>query len=178
MQSSTTGYAQIGGVAGSNWEIHTMKNSSALARLETEHPPRILLAEDDDEFRGFLVDVLTDDGYVVESVSDGRALLDRVAEAISDGKGLEGIDLILSDIRMPHYDALDVVGAMHAAHITVPILLMTAFGARQTHERALRLGAQGVLNKPFEIDDLRTLLGWLLPDRMAAIRNEPSNLAQ
>jgi two-component system, response regulator, stage 0 sporulation protein F len=135
-----------------------MKPSFAQARSLTPQPKRILLAEDDDEFRGYLADVLRDDGYEVLEVSDGQKLIERVAGALSDGSSLEGIDLVLSDIRMPHCDALEVVKGIRSARIEVPILLMTGFGDRRTHERAQKLGVLGVLDKPFDVDDLRTVI--------------------
>jgi CheY-like chemotaxis protein len=135
-----------------------MKPSFAVARSLTEHPKRILLAEDDDAFRTFLGDVLRADGHEVIEVGDGQLLLEWVAGALSDGNDLKGIDLILSDIRMPHFNALEVVTAMRNARIDVPILLMTAFGDGRTHDQAQLLGVLGVLDKPFEVDDLRTVV--------------------
>ncbi len=98
------------------------------------------------------------DGYEVIAVSDGRRLLDRILGALNDTGGLDGIDLILSDIRMPQLDALMIMNGMRAANVRVPVLLMTAFGDPDTHERAVQLGARYVMNKPFEIDDLRMIL--------------------
>ena len=153
-----------------------MKPSFATARSLSERPKTILLAEDDDAFRGFLAHVLRGDGHEVIEVSDGKLLIERVAGALSEGTNLEGIDLVLSDIRMPHFDALEVVKAMHSAMIEVPIVLMTAFGDSQTHERARLLGVLGVLDKPFEVDNLRTvvcnvlfghLVGIAVPDNEA-----------
>jgi two-component system, response regulator, stage 0 sporulation protein F len=144
-----------------------MKPSFALARSIAPIPMRILLAEDDAEFRSFVAEVLRDDGYEVETVSDGRALVERIAQAMSDGDELHGIDLILSDIRMPHCNALEVVKGIRDARLVVPVLLMTGFGDRTTEERARRLGAIGVLNKPFEIDDLRTVVCNVLRGQVA-----------
>ncbi len=127
-------------------------------RNHTQRPRRILLAEDDDEFRGFLADVLRDDGHEVVEVGDGRLLLQRIAVAVTDGDNLEGIDLVLSDVRMPHADAFEVVSGIRRAKIDVPVLLMTAFGDQNTHEQARQLGVLCVFDKPFDVDDLRTIV--------------------
>jgi two-component system, response regulator, stage 0 sporulation protein F len=144
-----------------------MKPSFALARSFAPTPMRILLAEDDAEFRSFLAEVLRDDGYVVEAVGDGGELVERIAQAISDGDELHGIDLILSDIRMPHCNALEILKGIRDARLVVPVLLMTGFGDRTTEERAKLLGAIGVLNKPFDIDDLRTVVCNVLSGQIA-----------
>jgi DNA-binding NtrC family response regulator len=59
---------------------------------------------------------------------------------------------------MPHFNALEVVTAMRSARIKIPILLMTAFADGRTHDQAQLLGVLGVLDKPFEVDDLRTVV--------------------
>jgi CheY-like chemotaxis protein len=133
-----------------------VKSSFAQARTPAERPKRILLAEDDSAFRALLVDVLRADGHQVVEVSDGQELLEKIASAITDGSELDGIDLIVSDNRMPRFHALDVAAALHKASIEVPMLLMTAFGDRNTHQQAQLLGVLGVLDKPFEVDALRT----------------------
>src|SRR5512133_3831991 len=169
-------------IARSGWEIPAMKPSFASARSLTERPKRILLAEDDDAFRLLLADVLRADGHDVIEVCDGQHLLDKIAGALSDGNALEGIELILSDIRMPHFNALEVIAAMRSARIDVPIVLMTAFGDERTHDQAQLLGVFGVLDKPFEFDDLRTVVcnvlfghinGVTVPENDSRHRSEP-----
>jgi CheY-like chemotaxis protein len=135
--------------------MHMSKVFGPLRSL-AERRKRILLAEDDSAFRAFLADVLRDDGHDVVEVSDGQRLLEMIASAIADGDALDGIDLILSDIRMPRFNALEVAASLRSACIEVPILLMTAFGDDDTHQRAHMLGVLGVLDKPFEVDALRT----------------------
>jgi DNA-binding response OmpR family regulator len=125
---------------------------------------RILLAEDDHEFRCLLADTLSNDGYAIEAVGDGKVLLDRIMGAASNGGSLCGIDLILSDIRLSNCDAFEIMKGMRDANIAVPILLMTAFGDQRTHERAAQLGALGVMDKPFELDDLRMVVWHVLRD--------------
>lgn len=133
-----------------------MDSSTAKASPRTERPKRILLAEDDAAFRSFLADVLKAEGHVVIEVCDGQQLLEKVASAVADDSQSKGVDLILSDVRMPRFDALEVAASLRSAEIELPILLMTAFGDRELHQEARQLGVLSVLNKPFEVNALRT----------------------
>ena len=74
-----------------------------------------------------------------------------------------GIDLVISDIRMPGASGLDVLATLHSANQPVPVVLMTAFGDRQTHEQALKMGEAALIDKPFELDELLSLANRLLP---------------
>jgi FixJ family two-component response regulator len=62
---------------------------------------------------------------------------------------------VLSDIRMPGFSALEVMIGLRRALFRTPIVLITAFGDPKTHERAKRLGAALVIDKPFDVDELR-----------------------
>ena len=119
-------------------------------------PVRILLAEDDPELRALLAETLREDGFEVVEARDGHALLDHLADAMSSEGDIDQFDLVVSDIRMPGYSALDVLAGAHWALRHTPVILITAFGDRATHERAKHLGAKAVFDKPFELDDFRT----------------------
>jgi DNA-binding response OmpR family regulator len=107
----------------------------------------ILLAEDDAEFRSLLALVLAGDGYAVEQVSDGAAMLKRVGE-----RG--ALDLIIADIRMPGPSGLDVVSRLRRRGNRIPVIMVTALDDETTQRRARSLAA-AVFHKPFELDDLR-----------------------
>jgi CheY-like chemotaxis protein len=125
----------------------------------TEPRPRILVAEDDDTLRRLITAVLRDDGYEVIEASDGLALLDGIGEAVARyGGGKRAVSLIVSDIRMPELDGLDVLTALRCSSWGTPVILMTAFSSAETRLEARRLGALVVLNKPFALDELRTLV--------------------
>ena len=128
-------------------------------------PARVLLAEDDDELRSLVASSLREDGFEVVEVSDGNALVDRLAEAVAADGSLDGFDLVLSDVRMPGFSALEVMTGMRRMLFRTPIVLITAFGDPKTHERAKRLGASLVVDKPFDVDELRTAIAKLLQKR-------------
>ncbi len=126
------------------------------------HSPRILLAEDDDEMRRFLADILRKDGYNVIEVKTGFELLFMIEKEILNPKDSLGIDLIISDIRMPGTSGLSVLARIRQLDGLLPVLLITAFGDEETHREAKRLGAFSVLNKPFDLDDFRTAVYYLV----------------
>jgi len=128
----------------------------ALSRSTT--PSRILLAEDDAEFREMLVDLLQIEGYEVVAVRDGAELRAHLEAWQQDPQQAASYSLILSDLRMPNGDALQVLESLGARRSQTPVLLMSAFADEELHERARRAGVVGVLGKPFDVDDLRTVL--------------------
>jgi CheY-like chemotaxis protein len=131
-------------------------------------PPRVLLAEDDPSLRSLIATSLREDGYEVVEVPDGNALVDRLADGVAADGSLDGIDLVVSDIRMPGFTALEVMAGMRRLLSRTPIVLITAFGDARTHRRAEQLGAAVVLDKPFDLDELRSTVTRLLAKRWAS----------
>jgi two-component system response regulator (stage 0 sporulation protein F) len=125
-------------------------------------PARILLAEDDSELRMLLTLKLRDAGFEVTEACDGKDLLERLIQAASsDGRGAP-FDLVLSDMNMPHFNALDVMIGARSCLTTTPVVLMTGFPDAHTREQAQRLGATAVLDKPLRLDDLSATLVQIL----------------
>src|SRR5215831_12996000 len=126
----------------------------------------ILVVEDDAAMREFLIEALGDEGYRVEASPDGRAGIERVRQG--------GIDLVLSDVRMPELDGLDLLREVKAAHPSPHVITLTAFGSIDTAKRALKLGAYDYITKPFEIDELLVVVAKALEER--GLRNEVARL--
>ena len=133
----------------------TWRQRTLAEAWSTLHPPRVLLAEDDDELRIFLAAALRADGYEVVESRDGRELCAEIAVVASQQPRPPTPDIVVSDVRMPHRSGLEALATLRALDASTPVLLMTAFGDRAVHEEARRLGA-AVLDKPFELDELRT----------------------
>jgi two-component system response regulator AtoC len=118
-----------------------------------------------------LRDVLQDEGYRVEIALDGYTALEKM-------KNLD-IDAVLLDIRMPALDGMQVLKLAQASGITVPIILMTAYGTTETAIQAMKLGAFDYVLKPFNIEELLLTLKKAvdmekLADQVAALRQELS----
>ena len=126
---------------------------------------RILLAEDDPDMSNMLEEGLREDGYEVMRATDGTHLLDWIdylRGMIVDARFAD-VDMIISDIRMPGASGLDALAQLRHYDRSIPVVLITAFGDEQTHERAYELGAAAVLDKPFDVDGFRAFIRELLP---------------
>jgi DNA-binding response OmpR family regulator len=119
------------------------------------------VAEDDADMRRLVTEALRKDGYDVRALSDGGRLLVTLAHEYVNKGGIDLVDLLVSDIRMPVCTGMQILEQLRAAHWKVPVILMTAFGDAGTRVHARSLGAV-VFDKPFDLDDLRTAAASLL----------------
>ena len=117
-------------------------------------PTTVLVADDDDDIRALVAGTLRADGYEVLEARDGADLLNQLESAIDDPES--GPDVVVADIMMPKLSGLGVLDALRRAKLHFPVLLMTVLDDESIHVVARKLGALGVLQKPFDMDDLRT----------------------
>ena len=115
---------------------------------------RVLVAEDDPEMRRLVVEALRKDGHQVMEATDGGRMLVRLAEAFDRDPALLSVDVIVSDMRMPVCNGLDLLERLAEARWRIPCILMTAFGDDETRKRVDRIGAV-LLDKPLSLDVLR-----------------------
>ena len=130
-------------------------------------PRHVLLAEDDDNMRALLVMAFLREGYHVTECLHGVDLLSHLESFLCPEdippEQWEDLDLIVSDIRMPGVTALEVIEGVQQYGGLPPIILITAFGDRDTHMRACELGVSAVFDKPLELDDLLAKARELVP---------------
>jgi len=118
---------------------------------------RVLIAEDDWAFRDMLLFAFEDDGCEVVAVSDGPSLLKALASSMLPKSGTKPFDLVVSDVKMPGWSGLAALEKLSQDPKVPPVVVITAFGSDEVHERAERAGAAAVLDKPFDIPDLTSL---------------------
>jgi DNA-binding response OmpR family regulator len=126
---------------------------------------RILVAEDDSELRALIASELRSSGFEVVEARDGEALLGRIADAVPLGGTGDLYDMVVSDVRMPKFTAIDVLVGARSLLVRTPVVLITAFGDPKLHERALRLGAAAVLDKPIDMVELAAEIRRILATR-------------
>ena len=102
----------------------------------------ILVVEDDPGIRSLAQDLLTDEGYEVQTAESGKQALAVVAGSHPS--------LILVDLTMPEMDGRTLIATLREQYGDVPVVLVS--GAQDIHETAERIGAVGVIEKPFDID--------------------------
>ncbi len=122
-------------------------------------PLRLLLVEDDPAVRRSLSETLSEEGHHVRSAASAEEALIRIQD--------ESPELILSDIRMPGLDGIELLKRVQAETDSVDVILMTAYDDMPTVVRAMREGAFDFLVKPLELKELRSVLDRVLADRSA-----------
>ena len=115
----------------------------------------LLLVEDDTEMRRLLAAALRRDGHLVIEAANGDEALDWLGPGVLDGDTERVPDLVVSDIRLPYFSGLEILESLQVAARRIPVILITGFPDRDTHARASELGAECVLEKPFDLDELR-----------------------
>ena len=124
---------------------------------------RILVAEDDDNVRSFVVRALQMSGHDVLDASDGGLALEMVAE--HKGK----FDLLVSDIKMPVMDGISLALSVGADYPDLTILLMTGFADQRERAHGLDALIYDVINKPFSLAQLIDKVSDALAGRPAEI---------
>ena len=114
-----------------------------------------MIAEDDGEMRRMLTAALERDGWEVVALRNGMGLLEYLKLSLLDEGLFRLPDVIVSDVRMPGGDGLEILGSIRAHGLATPVILITAFGDDQLRSRAQELGATAVFDKPFDIALLR-----------------------
>lgn len=124
---------------------------------------RILVAEDDDNVRAFVVRALEMAGHAVSFAEDGGLALEAVADA--DG----AFDLLVSDIKMPVMDGIGLALSVSSAYPDLKIVLMTGFADQRERAHGLDALVYDVLNKPFSLAQLTEKVADALAGRPAEI---------
>jgi YesN/AraC family two-component response regulator len=107
---------------------------------------RILVVEDEREMCDFLFLVLTAAGYEVGVAYDGAEALDKLAQG--------PFDLVLSDIRMPRVDGLELLQRVREANEKTAFILMTAYAQLEYALQAVLFEADDYLTKPVSREDV------------------------
>ena len=108
---------------------------------------RILVVDDEQSMRELLAIMLRKEGYEVLT-ADSRA---QAAAAFARGP----VDLVVTDVRLPDGDGIEVLRHVKAASPDTVVIVMTAFGTTETAVAARKLGAEAYVLKPFDVDELR-----------------------
>ncbi|ORJ57092.1 GGDEF domain-containing response regulator [Geothermobacter hydrogeniphilus] len=119
--------------------------------------PTVLVVDDELFFRRLYAEILTEDGYLVETVESGDAALGRIRQG--------GIDLVLTDMIMPGLDGLEVLRQARAMENPADVILATGHATLETAIQALKNGARDYLIKPFNPEELRHLVRTCLEQR-------------
>jgi DNA-binding NtrC family response regulator len=109
---------------------------------------RILIVEDEDKLRRVIQLELESNGYDVDGAADAERGLPLATFA----------DLVITDLRLPGMDGLQLLEQMRARTIPAAVIVMTAHGSVEAAVQAMKLGAADFLQKPFSLDHLTTVV--------------------
>jgi DNA-binding NtrC family response regulator len=127
---------------------------------------RILVVEDEAKLRRVIALHLAGAGYAVDQAASAEEAL-RLAENAS---------LVLTDLRLPGMDGLDLLASLHRQNAAVPVVVMTAFGSVDTAVEAMKRGAADFLQKPFSLDHLSTVVAKAF--ELSSLREENTRLRE
>lgn len=121
-------------------------------------PPRVLLAEDNDDIRRLLASLITSLGYEVVEARDGEEAWRLMQQSLPD--------LIITDINMPHKSGIELIQMVRQQRLTVsvPIMVMSAYDSGHLKD-AVRAGANAPFRKPEELDTLIDKIDAILKEK-------------
>jgi DNA-binding NtrC family response regulator len=111
---------------------------------------KVLIVEDKESMAQMLKETLTLEGYEVVIAKDGAEGIKK----IRDSK----IDIVLTDLKLPKKDGIEVLKASKEENPLIPVIVMTAFGTIETAVTAMKLGAYDFITKPLDTDHLVILI--------------------
>jgi len=123
----------------------------------------ILVVDDEQSQRKVLAGFLRKLGFEVLQADGAAAALEQARART--------LDLVLTDLRMPDADGLELLAGLHRINPEVPAIVMTAFGTVKTAVEAMKRGAADYLTKPIDLDELEVLIGRVLERRALLSEN-------
>src|SRR5215213_5049183 len=124
-------------------------------------PAKILVADDEQNLRRVLTALLRRDGHDVVQAASGLEAIDHLGQ----------VDVVITDLRMPGADGMEVLRTASAKHPHVPVIMITAYGSVGQAVEAIKAGAFDYIEKPFEQDQIRVIvdkaIGQAAANRMA-----------
>lgn len=106
----------------------------------------VLIAEDEKNLALLLERVLSKEGYLIRLASDGEEAFRRISE--------EKVDIVLTDIKMPGKDGIELLKQVKELDASIEVIVMTAFATVDTAINALKMGARDYIRKPFDIEEV------------------------
>ena len=124
---------------------------------------KILVAEDDPEMLALLERHLEREGYRIIAVNGGAPALGRLRT--------ESFDVVLTDLKMPGVDGMEILRASREVQPEARVILMTAYASIDTAIQAIREGAYHYVAKPFRFEEISMVVSKALEDRRLRAEN-------
>src|SRR6476469_10961122 len=111
-------------------------------------PAKILVADDEQNLRRVLVALLRRDGHEVVQAQNGNEAIEQLAD----------VDVVITDLRMPGADGMEVLRSASKNHPHVPVIMITAYGSVGQAVEAIKAGAFDYIEKPFEQQSIKIIV--------------------
>lgn len=117
--------------------------------MSEQNNPTILVIEDEEDIAFLIRFMLERQQYAVEHVADGRQAMDYLAQSAPP-------DLVLMDIMLPYHDGIEIIQRLRSTPgwQSLPVLMLTAKAREADIVKALELGADDYVTKPFQPEEL------------------------
>ncbi|MCA9410248.1 MAG: HDOD domain-containing protein [Candidatus Omnitrophica bacterium] len=127
-------------------EILPIRKSSGKRPVRKSGKKRILIVDDEKQLSDLMRDFLRDAGYTVEQAMDGIEAMGRLENKV--------YDVMILDLRMPRKDGLEVLEELRKTTSGMSILVVTGLASNEEIDQAAAYGADKILRKPFQLDEL------------------------
>ncbi|HEY4181876.1 MAG TPA: sigma-54 dependent transcriptional regulator [Kofleriaceae bacterium] len=114
----------------------------------SSHQARILVADDEQNLRRVLVALLRRDGHDIVQAASGLEAIERLGD----------VDVVITDLRMPGADGMEVLRTASKNFPHIPVIMITAYGSVGQAVEAIKAGAFDYIEKPFEQDTIKTII--------------------
>ncbi|HEX6065491.1 MAG TPA: sigma-54 dependent transcriptional regulator [Longimicrobiales bacterium] len=128
----------------------TEKTEKPAAKTQNANHPKLLIADDERHIAEGLQMLLGEEGYKVETASDGNEAWQKVSTG--------GFGLVLADLKMPGMDGLELFARMRDEQIDSEVIIITGKGTVTSAVEAMRNGAYDYLTKPLDLERLKVLI--------------------
>jgi len=115
-----------------------------------KQPKRILVVDDEENARLGLSKLLSNEGFLVDSVSNGFEALNFLRQ--------QEVNLIVTDINMPEMNGITFLKELNKSFPNSNVIMITAYGGVESYIEAMNLGAFEYINKPVKIEELKSIL--------------------
>lgn len=114
----------------------------------------ILIVDDEEGLREGLSKLLESEGYAALSAESGEQALEILQQS--------HIDLVLTDMRMPGMDGIELLKKIRERHPDVGVIILTGYGQIESYIEAMNFGAIEYVSKPFKVNELKFIVNKVL----------------
>ncbi len=130
----------------------------------------LLIVDDEQSYRQLLTLVFEGDGHNIKTAKNGREAIELLEQ--------EPADIIVSDVKMPDMDGIEMLRAAREFLPDIAVVLMTAFASVETAREAFKLGADDFIQKPFDVEELKVIVKKALDKQALVNENRAFKRAQ